>query len=215
MIRMKELTKGHVGKILILGGEPLLHPQILEFIKITSDLFPNTETVLFTNGILLNKMDEKFWQVLTDNKITIQATEYPINVDYEAIKSKCEELGIKYVHSSSKEGKSWNKTPMDLTGKRDPITNFLNCWPANRCITLKEGKLYTCTQIPHINHFNKYFNQNLEVTDRDYIDIYKTNSIDEILTFLAKPIPFCRYCGPTKITKDYWGPTQKDISEWT
>jgi hypothetical protein len=67
-----------------------------------------------------------------------------------------------------------------------------------------------------MRHFNKYFNQNIPVTDDDSIDIYKAKSMREIVDFLNSPIPLCRFCknmgaeiaGP-------WRKTQKTIDEWT
>lgn len=55
----------------------------------------------------------------------------------------------------------------------------------------------------------------MEVTDRDYIDIYKVKNLDEILAFMAKPIPFCKYCYLSHEPILYnWAPSKKDISEW-
>ncbi len=59
---------------------------------------------------------------------------------------------------------------------------------------MHHGKVYTCSLPTGIKHFNKYFNKNLEVTKADYIDIYEAKDLKEILEFVAKPIPFCRYC---------------------
>jgi predicted aldo/keto reductase-like oxidoreductase len=87
---------------------------------------------------------------------------------------------------------------------------------ANYCIELVNGKLFTCCYAAHISDFNKYFNQNLEITNKDYIDIYEANSIDEILRFLSQPIPFCRYCNWEKMEKSItWGMSKKEIIEWT
>lgn len=80
---------------------------------------------------------------------------------------------------------------------------------------LKEGRLYTCTVAPNIEHFNRYFNKNLYLSDRDSIDIYKAETIGEITDFLAKPIPFCRYCNVAG--REYgleWEQSKKNISEW-
>ena len=54
--------------------------------------------------------------------------------------------------------------------------------------------LYTCSYIPNIRHFNKFFNKNIPISVNDYIDIHKARDYQDILQFLAKPIPFCKYC---------------------
>jgi hypothetical protein len=64
--------------------------------------------------------------------------------------------------------------------------------------------------------FNKYFNQNLVVSDADSINIYAAKSMDQIFDFLCKPVPFCRYCDWKRCeTQIPWHTSIKQISEWT
>lgn len=54
-----------------------------------------------------------------------------------------------------------------------------------------------------------------KVSENDYIDIYKARNIDEILDFLTKPMPFCRYCDFTNISFGRkWAVSEKKLSEW-
>jgi hypothetical protein len=82
-----------------------------------------------------------------------------------------------------------------------------------QCVELRDGKIATCQTIQKIHYFNDYFQKNLEVTDVDTIDIHKAKSMDEILEFIARPAPFCRYCN-VKWTHIKWDTSKKDISEW-
>jgi hypothetical protein len=80
---------------------------------------------------------------------------------------------------------------------------------------MKNGKIYPCNTIQCIEHFNTYFNKNLEVTEKDYIEIDKVKNIDEIYDFLITPKPFCRYCNRKGIVLGIlWGVSQKEITEW-
>ena len=56
--------------------------------------------------------------------------------------------------------------------------------------------LYTYSYIPNIINFNKFFNKNIPISINDYIDKdkYKEKDYQETFQFLAKPIPFCKYC---------------------
>jgi hypothetical protein len=55
----------------------------------------------------------------------------------------------------------------------------------------------------------------LGIAENDYIDIYKAKNIDEILEFLAKSMPFCRYCDFSKISFGRkWEASGKKLSEW-
>ena len=109
--------------------------------------------------------------------------------------------------------KSWMKFTLDPEGKQYWLNAFEHCALKN-CVTLKHGKLYTCPTIAHIEHFNKCFNRNLEISEYDYVDIYKVNSYNEILKALIKPTAFCRYCKTDKLEYSTWAPTKKDINEW-
>ena len=148
--------------------------------------------------------------------ITIVLTQYPIKINWSYIKEKFEKYQINNVIWGNENGikHSWH-FPLDLEGKQDIRSNFLNCEDANNCIFLREGKLFTCVTPPNIHHFNKYFNKNIPVTNKDYIDIYKVKNINEILEFLAKPIPFCKYCNVNARKFDLkWKTTKRNIEEW-
>jgi hypothetical protein len=80
---------------------------------------------------------------------------------------------------------------------------------------LYKGKLYACPKIAYIQQFNSYFNQNLEVTQEDWIDIYKAESTNEIVDFLFKPKPFCRYCNMKgNVYNVKWKLSKREIAEW-
>ena len=67
-----------------------------------------------------------------------------------------------------------------------------------------------------MRYFNDYFQRELPVTDRDSIDIYAARSGQELLEFLAQPVPFCAYCDVAARKHSLpWRTTERDISEWT
>ena len=215
--RIKELTDGDVDFINLLGGEPLLHPQITDFLKMARFYFPKTALNLVSNGILLAKEDENFWECCKKNNINICVTKYPVKTDWAYIERKAAEYGrtIRYWNNNDILKHSWI-FPLNFEGTSDIAENFLTCQDANSCIFLRDGKLFTCVVPPNIHHFNEYFGKNLEVCEKDYIDIYKAKDIDEILRFLATPIPFCRYCNVKGRKYDLpWKTSKRDIHEWS
>jgi MoaA/NifB/PqqE/SkfB family radical SAM enzyme len=216
--RIAKLSNGKIDEIQLLGGEPLLHPQVIDFMKIARSAFPSNTISIVSNGILLPKMKEDFWNCCKENNISIIVTKYPINIDYTLIEKKIKAKGIAYTYYGNTESvdKSMQCLPLDIDGKQNPLDSFLRCSRANRCISLDNGKLYTCSLIPYVNYFNSYFDKNLKITDSDFIDIYKVKSIDEILDFVAKPMPFCKYCNLKDTIWDIgFGISKKEISEWT
>lgn len=220
IIRMSRLFDGKAKSIHILGGEPLLNNDICKFMKKTRDCFPDfelTEIRVISNGILVNEMQADFWKSLHDNNIILSVTKYPLKLDYDLMLEKAKKYDVNFeFYDNTDQEQIWYNIKLQEDGKRDARKSFYKCFVSNDCIMLKDGRLYTCTLIPNIEHFNKYFNKNLKVCDDDYIDIYQARSKEEIFDFLSKPVPFCRYCNPD--LKDYslkWEATKKDISEWT
>ncbi|MEI0670056.1 radical SAM protein [Brachyspira pulli] len=215
--RLYELTNGIINRFHLMGGEPLLNKNCKDYFYIVRKYFKNSSIWLVTNGILLPKQDESFWLSCQKNNIEIHPTKYPINIDWEKIKQLCYHYNIPLIfYNNENVEKESRKNVIDLYGKMDSFDNFLNCGLATNCIALNNGKIFPCGISSNIWHFNEYFNKHLEITEYDYIDIYKTNNYKEILEFLSKPIPFCRYCNITKwhgIGK--WETSKRNIEEYT
>ena len=91
------LLKSKVGNKLInlrlLGGEPLLHPHICECLRTIRKLFPNTNISLVTNGLLLEKMPQEFYDTCLECHIRIRITDYGI-IDLTATIKELKERGI-------------------------------------------------------------------------------------------------------------------------
>lgn len=217
MRRMRELFQNEISRILLLGGEPLLHPAVSDFLEIARKNFPYTEIILYTNGLKLPKMGPNFWKSCLENRISITMTQYPVPADYDYIERLLKENHVPYQYCNTpNRSKRSSHYPLDLEGRQDPRKNFLTCDMANRCVFLKEGRLYTCVVIPNIQHFNEYFHQHVEVSPFDSIDIYQAATSLEIIRFLASPPPFCRYCDVSRRTILHeWACSKRLIEEWT
>lgn len=215
--RFSLLSHGKLNTFKLLGGEPLLHPQIEDFMKISRKFFPDTKIIIITNAINLVRMSDSFFATCAEYNIIISPTKYPINIPWGEIENKMNKFSLKleFYNDAQIEKTSYHMT-LDLLGNQDPVQSFLSCYHANQCIFLRHGKLYPCSVVPNIHHFNNFFGKKLEVTDDDYIDIFKANSFKDISSFCAKPIPFCRYCDTQNRTFGIkWRTSKKEIEEWT
>jgi MoaA/NifB/PqqE/SkfB family radical SAM enzyme len=218
MEKLAGLTGNRLSTFYVTGGEPLLHPQITEIFSIARRCFPETELYFMTNGLLLLKMAESFWENLKENHIAINLSRYPIPIDVDRIREKAKTYNVKfdYVGGSDVPVKSMWKYPLDIEGKQPLGRSYKICTQINRCVTMKDGIIYPCNTIAGIEHFNKYFNKNLEVSSGDILELSKVKNVQEVYKFLCSPKPFCRYCNRKGVEFGItYGNSKKDIGEWT
>ncbi|MDR3249426.1 MAG: radical SAM protein [Treponema sp.] len=213
--RLSQLTK-KLYAFKLLGGEPLLHPRITEFTTIARKYFPRTPIQITTNGTLLTRQPEEFWLNCHKNKIKITISQYPIKLDKVEIKRLAKKYKVALELVGTTEKDRMCKMPLDLEGAQNIQTSYKKCimsW--GMCVTLRDGRMYTCCTAAHIRFFNGYFHKNLPVCDKDYVDIYKIKSKKEIIDFLCKPFPFCRFCRSQDTTfGEIWDISKKEITEW-
>ncbi len=197
--RIKSIMGDKISSVLLLGGEPLLNVRINEYMEIARKTLGDngTEIAIVTNGVLLNQMSEMFWECCNENNIVVSYTQYPIsNIPLEKLENKARQQGVLFKrYGRENEGeKTLQFDPFNLRGDENIDYNFRNCFHANKCIQLHDGKLYTCNIRAYAHIFCDYFHVDMELSDKDYIDIHSNVTADDILSFLSKPIPFCRYC---------------------
>ena len=212
--RLSDLTGGEISWLHLMGGEPLLHPRLIEIFEISRKYFRVGNIELVSNGILLLKQPDSFWESCRKNDITVAVTQYPIKLDNKAIEKKAAEAGVKFRYYFIGH-KTMHKKPLDINGGQSIKENLALCHKFNTCVQLLDGKLYTCIEMAYIKHFNKYFSKNLTVDETDIIDIYKIKTKEEMFERLATPVAFCKYCN-IKGT-DFgieWKVSTKQMSEW-
>lgn len=215
--RLSELSGGSIPSISFSGGEPLLNPELPEFMRAARKYFPKSRVQIITNGLLLLAQKDIFWESLKKYDIAMTPTKYP-GIDWDKVEARAEQFGYKltYFDLTGSSEKISRKFCLDLSGGQDAGKSFMRCSMAFCTAALKDGRLATCSIVFNIRHFNRYFQRNIPVTDMDSIDIYQAKDMREIIDFLRSPIPMCRFCksmGEEIVGK--WRRTEKSISEWT
>ncbi|MDR2658951.1 MAG: radical SAM protein [Spirochaetaceae bacterium] len=155
--RLAELTGGELEDICLLGGEPLLHTGITEIIKTARKYFPKTEIGILTNGILLPKMEADFWKCCREHDIKITITKYPVKIDISLIKELAKKASVRLEVLYEEGERSFYYKPLNKKGKSRSKDSFKNCWYANRCIHLRDGKL-SCAVVSYIDILNNVIN---------------------------------------------------------
>ncbi len=214
MKRFSEITGGRIDYLKIMGGEPLLHPEVTEFLIAGREYFPQDAVDLYTNGILLKDMPDTFWDVCRRKDIRLVIARYP-GADHGQIERLCAANGVA-LRWASEPVKVMIRYKFDLTGQQDGAYQHRICNQCGTNLQFRDGKLYPCCRPANIKHFNRYFGTKLKVADADGLDIHAPGvTLDAVKEFIYKQIPFCRYCRNDAAESVPWKPSERNIEEWT
>ena len=182
-----------VGRIYLLGGEPLLHPDVCPFLDVTRDVFKDTDIRLTTNGLLLTKQTEAFWDTVRKNHIHIEISIYSptkeMFAEIEAVLRKNSVWDTTVLWDNKEE---FFKRQL-LRPNDNPQAAFQNCG-SRSCHFLRNGHLALCPGVYLKEFFCKEFGLERPYIP-DGIDLYD-KSIDgwSINQTLSKPSVACSYC---------------------
>lgn len=207
--RLSEIYS-NIKEFRILGGEPLLNPNLTDFLIYSRRVLPKSNISLVTNGTLLDRQNHYFWDTCKENNVTIKLSNYPIDINKESIVSKCKAYGIALNISVSRN--QFFKF-INIKGDSNPNRSFKNCKTMLAYPILKNGHIYPCAFACLYKIFNKFSDKQI-ITEDDYnrIDIHSHTAI-EITKFLKQSIPLCEFC-ITKRPTFKWGISKKNTNEW-
>lgn len=72
----------HVKIFRILGGEPLLNPELEKYIDSIREIYPYTDLRLVTNGCLIPAASRSLFECLRRNRVNLYISYYKISADY-------------------------------------------------------------------------------------------------------------------------------------
>lgn len=190
-LRMSELFYD-IPWIRILGGEPLMHPDIVEILKFYRKQFPESELDLCTNGLLIPKMPEEFWTCIKRERISIHISGYkPVYSLLDKIDEILKRQNIPYaILKREKFLKYYTDRPTN-----DMQKSFEKCI-ASGCHEVYKGKLSTCSAVIAFEKFNSIFGTDYQIIENeDWFDIHnpELNAWD-IKAKLESPSFACKYC---------------------
>lgn len=187
----------------LLGGEPLLNPELSGYVEEMRKILPNTFIQIFTNGLLIPRLSEETLKCIKENSVTFSISEYePTHRMMDRITDTLEKYEIDYIVLKSDTRMIFNKPISVSKNTRYPQ----NCI-SNGCILVSDGKIARCPTLMYIYKFNEKFGQNLP-TD-GIMDLRSCPGGQELLDKLCEEVPLCKHCIKCDIP---WEVCGKEIS---
>lgn len=200
----------NILNINILGGEPLLHPDIIKIFQLVRKIYPSANISLMTNGLLLPEMPSEFWSVCRECSVMMKVTCFPVMTPQQ--RTGVEEIlrreNLRY-HLTDK--RLFNK--ILVLSSKDAFEDIVRNCGCNKAYNLFEGNVSRCTVPMVVQDMNNYFGANFITGGR--LNIYSVESGREVIEFLETPNETCKNCSAhTEKVKWEKADTHPKLSDW-
>ncbi len=134
----------------LVGGEPLLHPEVVELVAVARHSGIAPRISLTTNGLLLHRAPDALWEAL--DAITISVYPRP-SFDRAEVEDRAARFGVELNWKHQTHFVVMNRTtPCDDDAETARI--YDGCWIRERCHMIRDRRFYTCTRPPHFQEFH-------------------------------------------------------------
>ncbi|MDX2091779.1 MAG: radical SAM protein [Kofleriaceae bacterium] len=185
----------HVNAIYLCGGEPLLHPQFLDFLRVTKESGIADGTIIISNGMLLHKMPEEAWDSIDAMVVSV----YPdvrYRFDFNELHAVARAHGSYLIR---KENNEFSKMLVNnrIEDPRLVRAIYKGCYAATNCHTLYDGRYYKCSRAHTLQSRMAKIGKVVENRAVDGIAIHgNPNLRAELEAYLRddRPLKACEYC---------------------
>jgi hypothetical protein len=188
----------HARDIRLVGGEPLLNPQIVDFLKAARASGIASQVMVTTNGLLLNSMKDAFWE----NVDFVWLSQYPGASPPEKILDR---VRVRAEQSNTRldvdPSFHFRTTITTDPHPQDWMTRmiFRTCESAHRfhCHMIHEGRLFKCACPPFMPEYLARMGRNGYDSSVDAFHIHQARDIQAELQaylFSTEPLKACSNC---------------------
>lgn len=172
----------------LLGGEPFLNPNLVDYLYAARAILPDCDIVLVTNGLLIPQQSDEVIDALRRTGIFVEISLYPPTAAIvEKIQERLSGTGVGCcIRAERQEFMAF----LGTEGTSDPLISQQVCGNAF-CRYVRNGKLYKCPVDALSYKYQEKFHVNRP--ESQGIDLYAYD-FERMLPLLDEPIQLCRYC---------------------
>jgi hypothetical protein len=185
----------------IMGGEPLLHPDIAGVLQAIRRSGISPTIRLFTNGLLLHTMRDDFWRALDELTVSNYASAPVKPALLDATREKARAFGV--VLNVKPVAEFSEVMRAERCGDDAEVeATFAGCWLRHRCMVVRGGKFFMCTRAAYAEEFHDDLLHGAHPEDRDRalagdgVPLGTPDLGEALLAYLnrAEPLASCRFC---------------------
>ena len=177
----------------LVGGEPLLHPRLLDCLEAARAAGVATIVSVTTNGLLLPRVPDRFWDLLDHLTLSVYPRPRLAEQQLASIRDRAARFNVTL---NIKVQDQFQLVTLDRPRDDERQTRevFDTCWLRHRCHMLRGGWFFLCTRP---THFDTYFHQGGALSRQDGVRLHDGPAlIDELQAYLERnePLHSCRLC---------------------
>lgn len=140
----------HVAGYAMIGGEPLLHPHLVDLLTVARDSGIADRLEVWTNGQLLRRAKPDFWRAFDLLVVSV----YPgklTDEDIDWIRAKAADEGLQCDLKDERRFPNFTQLLETVpTGQRETAQKYAACWFRTYSRVLDNGYFYRCCTSPFI-----------------------------------------------------------------
>ena len=181
----------------ILGGEPLLSPQLLDVISIVRESGVTENVTIVTNGLLLDRLSADVWDSIDRMCISLYpGVKYRMSVEEASVLAREHDVEL-FVQDHIKY--PFRLTSLNRRIEDDRLIRIAHRYCADRrtCNTIHHGRFFACTPATVFRARMKRLGIDESQTSTDYVSIHECEDLRAALEeYLerASPLDGCAYC---------------------
>ncbi len=138
------------GVFKLTGGEPTLHPRLVDALEVVRASGIAPVISITTNGLLAGSLPDAFWRAIDRMTLSLYSSAPLPERTLGLIRARCAthdvHLGVKAIDRFQ----ILDAPAGSVRSDEETRATFAACWLRHRCHMLYAGRFYACTRPPHL-----------------------------------------------------------------